>query len=158
MRTTVVSTKGSRQWQGIPAIERAANGRLWCAFYSGGPKEPDPANHILLTTSADDGVTWVDPVTVVDPPGSERAYRRRSSRTQTTRGEHMRSTGRAGLALVLCLVCAVSVVVCPGEPVTEFGKRAPGMKPGEMKELTCEGYDQKLAWARYAKEAAEQYA
>lgn len=74
MRSSIVSTKGSRQWQGIPAIERAANGRLWCAFFSGGAIEPDPANAILLTTSNDDGATWSNPIVVIDPPGSTRAY------------------------------------------------------------------------------------
>jgi len=54
MQRRLVSTKENRRWQGIPAIERAANGRLWCAFFSGGPKEPDPDNVILITTSKDD--------------------------------------------------------------------------------------------------------
>lgn len=70
----IVSTKGPRQWQGIPAIERAADGRLWCSFFSGGPKEPDPQNLILLTTSGDEGATWTDPAVVIDPPGDTRAY------------------------------------------------------------------------------------
>ena len=61
MRRHVISTKQTRQWQGIPAIERAANGRLWCAFFSGGPKEPDPDNQILLSTSEDDGISWTVP-------------------------------------------------------------------------------------------------
>lgn len=62
-----------RQFQGIPAIERAANGRLWAAWYSGGPGE-GPENYVLLTTSGDDGVTWTEPVLVVDPPGDVRAF------------------------------------------------------------------------------------
>jgi predicted neuraminidase len=74
MRTITVSIKGPRQWQGIPAIERAANGRLWVAFFSGGPKEPDPENYVLLTTSADDGQTWSTPQPIVTPPGQTRAY------------------------------------------------------------------------------------
>ena len=74
MRTEIVSTKQNRQWQGIPAIERAPNGRLWCAFFSGGPKEPDPANRVLLTTSDDDGATWSRPDPIVDPPGMARAF------------------------------------------------------------------------------------
>ncbi|MCJ7737990.1 MAG: hypothetical protein MUQ10_11890, partial [Anaerolineae bacterium] len=52
--------KGTRQWQGIPGIECAANGRLWCTFRSGGSKEPDPDNLILLTTSGDGGETWLE--------------------------------------------------------------------------------------------------
>jgi len=74
MRQTVVSTKGARQWQGIPTIERAPNGRLWCAFFSGGPREPDPANEILLTTSEDSGLTWGEPWVVVSMPGGTRVY------------------------------------------------------------------------------------
>jgi predicted neuraminidase len=74
MRTNAIATKGARLWQGIPAIGRADNGRLWCAFFTGGPREPDPHNHILLTTSADDGVSWSPPAVIVDLPGSTRAY------------------------------------------------------------------------------------
>ncbi|MFH1085634.1 MAG: sialidase family protein [Chloroflexota bacterium] len=74
MRTTTISTKGPRQWQGIPTIERAADGRLWCAFFSGGPKEPDVDNFLLLTTTADDGATWAEPQAMVTPPGATRAY------------------------------------------------------------------------------------
>jgi predicted neuraminidase len=74
MKRHVVSTKEYRQWQGIPAIERAPNGRLWCSFFSGGAKEPDPANRILLTSSTDDGATWSPLQAVVDPPGTTRAY------------------------------------------------------------------------------------
>jgi len=74
MKTQIVATKGARQWQGIPGIERGESGRLWCTFFSGGPKEPDPANLILLCSSADDGATWSEPVPIVDPPGATRAY------------------------------------------------------------------------------------
>ena len=74
MRQVVIADKGAREWQGIPTIERAANGRLWSAFFTGGPREPDPDNKILLTTSADDGATWTPPDVVVDPPGPTRAY------------------------------------------------------------------------------------
>jgi len=74
MQRSIVSTKTKRQWQGIPAIERSTNGRLWCAFFSGGPKEPDPENFILITTSTDDGLKWSDPAPIVVPPGPTRAY------------------------------------------------------------------------------------
>ncbi|MCX6898597.1 MAG: sialidase family protein [Verrucomicrobia bacterium] len=47
----------ARMFQGIPAIERAANGRLWAAWYGGGVTE-DKHNYILLVTSGDDGKTW----------------------------------------------------------------------------------------------------
>lgn len=48
---------GARMFQGIPAIERAPNGRLWAAWYGGGVTE-DKHNYIILTTSGDDGKTW----------------------------------------------------------------------------------------------------
>ena len=74
MRTEIIATKGSTQWQGIPAIERAPDGRLWCAFFSGGAREPHADNRILLTTSADDGASWSGPEVIVAPPGATRAY------------------------------------------------------------------------------------
>jgi len=55
----------ARMFQGIPAIERAPNGRLWAAWYGGGVTE-DKHNYILLVTSGDDGKTW-QPVTIVVP-------------------------------------------------------------------------------------------
>ena len=64
----------SRRWQGIPGIERAANGRLWVTWFSGGPKEPHEDNYVLLVTSGDDGKSWSEPKIVVDPPGKPRAY------------------------------------------------------------------------------------
>ena len=74
MRSQFISTKNDRLWQGIPAIERTANGRLWCAFFSGGPKEPDPQNYILLSSSTDNGVTWSSPQAIITPEGLTRAY------------------------------------------------------------------------------------
>ncbi len=60
-------TPAGRKWQGIPAIERAANGRLWAAWYSGAEGE-GPGNCVILATSADDGLTWADPVLAIVPP------------------------------------------------------------------------------------------
>ena len=62
-----------RAFQGIPGIERAANGRLWALWYSGGNGEGG-ANYVLLVTSGDDGKTWSVPRLVIDPPGEVRAY------------------------------------------------------------------------------------
>jgi hypothetical protein len=56
-----------RQWQGIPGIERAANGQLWATWYSGAEGE-GPGNIIVLVTSADDGRSWSAPRLVVQPP------------------------------------------------------------------------------------------
>ncbi len=66
----------TRQFQGIPGIERAANGRLWAVWYAGGPDEPTegPGNYVVLVTSGDDGKTWSAPTLVIDPPGPVRAY------------------------------------------------------------------------------------
>jgi predicted neuraminidase len=63
----------SRLWQGIPGIERAADGRLWATWYSGGEGE-GPFNYVVLVTSADDGCSWSEPVLVVDPPDRVRAF------------------------------------------------------------------------------------
>jgi len=63
----------TRQWQGIPGIERAPNGRLWAVWYSGGEGE-GPDNYVALIASEDDGFTWSEPVLVIDPPGKVRAY------------------------------------------------------------------------------------
>ncbi len=67
---------GKRQFQGIPGIERAANGRLWAVWYAGGPDEKGegPGNYVVLVTSDDDGTTWSGPQLVIDPPGPVRAY------------------------------------------------------------------------------------
>lgn len=66
----------TRLFQGIPGIERAANGRLWAVWYAGGPDEPTegPGNYVIVVTSGDDGKTWSGPKLVIDPPGDVRAY------------------------------------------------------------------------------------
>lgn len=55
-----------RMFQGIPGIERAANGRLWATWYGGGIDE-DKYNYIMLVTSGDDGKTWSKLKLVIDP-------------------------------------------------------------------------------------------
>lgn len=66
----------TRLFQGIPGIERAANGRLLAVWYAGGPDEPaeGPGNYVVLVTSADDGLTWSGPKLIIDPTGPVRAY------------------------------------------------------------------------------------
>ena len=54
-----------RMFQGIPAIERAPNGRLWAAWYGGGVTE-DKNNYVILDTSGDDGKTWQRAL-IIDP-------------------------------------------------------------------------------------------
>ncbi len=63
----------ARPFQGIPGIERAANGRLWATWYGGGTDE-GPDNFVMLATSGDDGATWSDLLLVIDPPGVVRAF------------------------------------------------------------------------------------
>jgi len=63
----------TRLWQGIPGIERTQKGRLWAIWYTGGKGE-GPDNYVVVVRSDDDGVTWSDPVVVIDPPGEVRAY------------------------------------------------------------------------------------
>src|SRR5436853_5335880 len=64
-----------RLFQGIPGIERAANGRLWATWYGGGTGE-DRYNYIMLVTSDDDGNTWSPIKLVLDPDrdGPVRAF------------------------------------------------------------------------------------
>ncbi len=66
----------TRIFQGIPGMERAANGRLWALWYAGGPDEPGEGkgNYVVVVTSNDDGKTWSGPRIVIDPPGDRRAY------------------------------------------------------------------------------------
>ena len=62
-----------RPFQGIPGIARVASGRLWATWYAGGPDE-GPENYVALATSTDDGRTWTEITTVIDPPGEVRAF------------------------------------------------------------------------------------
>ena len=61
-----------RMFQGIPAIERTRDGRLWAGYFSGGTGEGGPNNYVILITSGDDGITWSDLKVVVDVPGPVR--------------------------------------------------------------------------------------
>ncbi len=63
----------TRRFQGIPGLERAANGRLWATWYAGGITE-GPENYVLLVSSGDNGKTWSKPKLVVDPPKEVRAF------------------------------------------------------------------------------------
>ena len=62
-----------RAFQGIPGIERAANGRLWATWYGGGTGE-GPDNFVMLVTSGDNGKSWSKLKLVIDPPGPVRAF------------------------------------------------------------------------------------
>jgi len=48
-------------WQGIPGLERTAQGRLYVSWFTGGPKEPAPGNTVIVTRSDDRGMTFTTP-------------------------------------------------------------------------------------------------
>ena len=62
----------ARLYQGVPGLARdAKSGRLWATWYSGGRGE-SKENYVVVVTSGDDGVTWTEPVLVIDPPNTVR--------------------------------------------------------------------------------------
>jgi predicted neuraminidase len=63
----------ARLWQGIPSVERAADGCFYATWYSGGTTE-DADNYVLVVRSDNEGLTWSEPILVVDPPGKVRAF------------------------------------------------------------------------------------
>jgi len=58
-----------RHSQGVPGIERAANGRLWAIWVTGPESRQveSPASYVVLATSADDGRSWSDLKFVIQP-------------------------------------------------------------------------------------------
>ncbi len=62
--------KSSRGSQGVPAIERAAEGRLWAAWYAGKSKRgvESPSSYVVLATSGDDGANWTEKLVLQAPP------------------------------------------------------------------------------------------
>ena len=67
--------KRTRGAQGVPALERTANGRLWAAWYTGPEtrRVESPFSYVVLSTSADDGDTWSEPKLVIHPQRYVRA-------------------------------------------------------------------------------------
>ncbi|MCC6679319.1 MAG: exo-alpha-sialidase [Phycisphaeraceae bacterium] len=63
----------TREFECVPGIERASNGRLWATWYAGGTDE-GPENYVVLATSEDDGRTWSKPVLVIAPTPPVRAF------------------------------------------------------------------------------------
>ena len=61
--------KSSRGAQGVPAIERAADGRLWAAWYAGRSKRgvESPSSYVVLATSGDDGAHWKEKLVLQAP-------------------------------------------------------------------------------------------
>ena len=60
-----------RQWQGLVTTACTGN-RLWATWYTGGTKEPDPFNYVVVAYSDDDGQNWVDPYIVIDHEDPDR--------------------------------------------------------------------------------------
>ena len=54
------AVKNARGAQGVPAIERTVNGRLWAAWYAGrSPRGVESSSsYVVLATSRDDGNSW----------------------------------------------------------------------------------------------------
>ena len=61
-----MSARGS---QGVPAIERATQGRLWAAWYASKSKRgvESPSSYVVLATSGDDGATWTEKLVLQAP-------------------------------------------------------------------------------------------
>ena len=66
----------TREFQGIPSLERSRKGRLWAIWYGGKGSTEDHFNYVMLATSGDDGHRWSKETLVIDPDGdgSVRAF------------------------------------------------------------------------------------
>lgn len=63
---------GKRLWQGCPTILRTPNGKLFAGWYSGGSREPSLSNYNVLVRSDDGGLSWSEPILVVESLKKER--------------------------------------------------------------------------------------
>ena len=61
--------KSSRGAQGVAAIERTANGRLWASWYADKGKRgvESPSSYVVLATSDDEGKTWTETLVIQSP-------------------------------------------------------------------------------------------
>lgn len=62
----------NRLWQGCPTILCTPKGRLFAGWYSGGSGEPSLSNYNLLIRSDDHGLTWSEPLLVIESLKQER--------------------------------------------------------------------------------------
>jgi predicted neuraminidase len=62
---------GLRVFEGIPAIERTTDGRLWAAWFA---RHEGGDDFVQLVVSDDEGVTWSPPRLVIDPLGDVCAF------------------------------------------------------------------------------------
>lgn len=60
------TNKSARGAQGVPAIERTADGRLWAAWYAGRSQRgvESSSSYVVLATSVDDGHSWSEKLLV----------------------------------------------------------------------------------------------
>ena len=63
-----------RTWQGIPGLERTANGRVFVTWFSGGRQEPAVENTVYLCQSDDQGRTFTEPLPMAGPQNGSRAF------------------------------------------------------------------------------------
>jgi len=56
-----------RTWQGIPGLERTVKGRVFVSWFTGGTKEPEPENTVVLSHSDDGGKTFSAPQAMALP-------------------------------------------------------------------------------------------
>jgi len=96
----------TRTWQGIPGLERTAKGRVFVSWFTGGAKEPEPLNTVVLSHSddggktfsspqaialpLDDGTRCYDPCLWIDPKGRLWYLFNRSVKDSTRHGVHAR--------------------------------------------------------------------
>ncbi len=68
--------KHNRGAQGVPALERTAQGRLWAAWYTGKSTRgvESSSSYVVLATSGDDGRTWSDLKMVIQAPRFVHTY------------------------------------------------------------------------------------
>lgn len=55
-----------RFWQGCPTLQCTPKGTLFAGWYSGGAGEPSLGNYNLLVRSRDGGLSWSDPLLVIE--------------------------------------------------------------------------------------------
>ena len=94
-----------RTWQGIPGLERTAKGRVFVSWFTGGTKEPEPENTVVLSHSDDcktfsapqtmglplnDGTRCYDPCLWIDPKGRLWYLFNRSIKDSTQHGVYAR--------------------------------------------------------------------
>lgn len=56
----------NRIWNGIPTVITSGQ-NIFVAWYTGGLKEPDINNYVVVAASDDNGETWIDPFIIIDP-------------------------------------------------------------------------------------------